>query len=252
VNATACILVVDDEPSIREVLEKALSAEGYRVLMACDGLEALAVLESEPVDLIVADIAMPRMNGYQLHRSVVEDPQWVTIPFLYLTAHSLDSEIRHGKELGVDDYLTKPFDIEDLRAAVRGRLRRSRQLSRQLAALSSQRQLRASAETEILCVGQLRIDPRQHGVWLDGTQIRLSNREFLLLNCLASRAGEVVSLEELVQVTHDLNVDRTEASGLLRPLIRSLRRKLGYPAGELGCIETVRGVGYQLAVPCDV
>ena len=93
-NSTTSILVVDDEPAIREVLERLLSARGYRVLTAPDGSEALAILESQSVDLIVADISMPRMNGYQLYQHVVENPQWVAIPFLFLTAHAQDSPSR--------------------------------------------------------------------------------------------------------------------------------------------------------------
>ena len=128
-NATAGILVVDDESDIRELVALALSAAGYRILKARDGCEALAVLESERVDLIVADVAMPGMNGYQLYQRVAENPQWVTIPFLYLTGYSRDSAMRYGKELRAGDYLAKPFEIEDLLAAVNGRLQRSRQSS---------------------------------------------------------------------------------------------------------------------------
>jgi DNA-binding response OmpR family regulator len=245
VKETACILVVDDEASVREVLKQTLATDGYRVLTACDGYEALALLESEPVDLIVADIVMPRMNGYKLHQCVVENLKWVNIPFLYLTARSLDSDIRYGKELGVDDYLTKPFHVEDLLAAVRGRLRRARQL----AALSSQHRPPPAAETEVLSLGQLHIDCKQHRVWLSGNQIKLSAREFVLLRHLARQAGKVVTMQELVRVTHELKTDYSEASSLLRPLIRSLRRKLGYPAGDLGCVESVRGVGYRLVTP---
>ena len=244
-NAAACILVVDDEPALRAYVKRALERWGYRVLTAGDGLEALAVLESQPVDLILADIAMPRMNGYQLYERVMERPQWVTIPFLFLTARAQDSDIRYGKELGVDDYLTKPFEFQDLLATVRGKLRRAQQLTE----VSTQQSKRAGNGSGVLTVGQLRIDPRQHRVWLNERPVKLSAREFRLLECLARRTGNVVSLEELIQVTHGLNTDRAEAGALLRPLIRSLRRKLGYPAGERGCIENVRGVGYQLIPP---
>jgi DNA-binding response OmpR family regulator len=101
-------------------------------------------------------------------------------------------------------------------------------------------------------VGQLQIDTLQHRVLLSGRIIRLSAREFKLLEYLARRANEVVPLQELVQITHKLEADHKEASVLLRPLVRSLRRKLGYPAGELGCIESVRGIGYQLIPPNHV
>jgi DNA-binding response OmpR family regulator len=200
------------------------------------------------------------MNGYQLYQCVVENPRWVAIPFLFLTAQAQDSDIRYGKELGADDYLTKPFDTDDLMATVRGRLRRSRQCAqqnsqqdpRQLAPGSPHKSpVRPSPGTEVLTLGRLKIDSKRRRVWLNDSQIKLSSREFMLLQRLAWRSGEVVPLQELIHVTHGLKVDHTEASGLLRPLIRSLRRKLGYQAGELGCIESVRGVGYQMVTPGD-
>jgi DNA-binding response OmpR family regulator len=122
------ILLVDDQPEILENLSMAVEAAGYQVLTANDGYEALTILQDQPVSLILADIAMPKMNGYQLYERVRENPQWVMIPFLFLTARALDSDIRYGKELGVDDYLTKPIDVEDLLAAVQGKLRRVEQL----------------------------------------------------------------------------------------------------------------------------
>jgi CheY-like chemotaxis protein len=122
------ILVVDDEPNFLDNIRLALEAEGYRVLSAGNGVEALAVLHSQLVNLILADIAMPDMNGYQLYERVRERPQWLTIPFVFLTARKLDSDIRYGKELGVDGYLTKPVRAADLLAVVRGKLRRAQQL----------------------------------------------------------------------------------------------------------------------------
>ena len=119
----ATILVVDDQPDLLENISLTLESAGHQVLTAGDGVEALAVLQSQPVDLILADIAMPRMNGYQLYERVRENVQWVAIPFLFLTARAMDSDIRYGKELGSDDYLIKPIQPEDLLAAVQGRLR---------------------------------------------------------------------------------------------------------------------------------
>ena len=122
-GAVASILVVDDHVELLENIELTLEAAGYRVLTARDGMEALEVLRSQPVSLVLADIAMPCMNGYQLYDRIRANPQWVTIPFVFLTARALDSDVRYGKELGADDYLTKPMQPEDLLAAVQGRLR---------------------------------------------------------------------------------------------------------------------------------
>lgn len=239
-----CILAVDDEPDLLDNIGLALEAEAYRVLTANDGIEALAVLQTESVDLILADIAMPNMNGYQLYEQVRENPKWRAIPFIFLTARRLDSDIRYGKEMGVDDYLTKPIRAADLLAVVRGKLRRAQQLAQQAAPA-------ATSESRILIVGKLRIDPGQHRVWLVTESIKLSVNEFALLEHLARRANQVVSPQELIQATHNLDTDYTEASSLLRPLIRTLRRKLGYTVGDMGCIENVRGVGYRLVPPDD-
>lgn len=239
------ILVVDDHPEIRESLELVLETEGYHVLLAGDGQEALDQLDRHRVDLILADIAMPRMNGYQLYERVRENPRWLTVPFLFLTARAMDSDIRYGKELGVDDYLTKPIQPEDLLATVAGRLRRAEQLAR----LSQRAAPKPVEKPQALTLGRLRIDAGQHRVWMDEEVVQLSAREFILLNYLAQRVNQVASAEELIQATHDLETDAVEAGSLLRPLIRSVRRKLGYEVGDVGCIENVRGVGYRLIPP---
>lgn len=247
------ILIVDDQPEILENLEMVLEASGYRVLTASDGMEALDTLQAQPVDLILADIAMPRLNGYQLYERVRKNPEWVTIQFVFLTARTLDSDIRYGKELGVDDYLTKPIQPEDLVAAVLGKLRRAQQLG----ALLPPAEKALEKEPSELIVGELRINAAQHQVWFGEQRIGLSAREFTLLYYLAERPNQVVPPQELIRATHGLETDHVEAGSLLRPLIRSVRRKLGYPAGETGCITNVRSVGYRLAPaavecrPCD-
>jgi DNA-binding response OmpR family regulator len=159
----------------------------------------------------------------------------------------LDSDIRFGKELGVDDYITKPFEPEDLLVAVRGRLRRTR-----LRAKAAARQLphdESKEGPEAFIYRDLCIDLKHHRVSVQDCPVRLSSREFKLLAHLVRRENQVVTLQELVQTTHGLQTDHAEAGTLLRPLIRSLRRKLGYPAGQMGCIENLRGVGYQFVPP---
>lgn len=240
-HAAETILVVDDAPELLRNISEMLEESGYRVVTATDGVEALHVLQTGHVDLILTDIAMPNLNGYQLYEQVRRNPAWVRIPFIFLTGRSMGSDIRYGKELGVDDYLIKPAEIADLAAAVRGRLRRAQQLEQPLAARVSEQ-----AELEL---GRLRINTVQHRVWLDDKPIELSAREFILLAYLARHAGQVVSARELIQATHELTTDDQEAGSLARPLIRSIRRKLGYATGELGCIENVRSIGYRLIPP---
>jgi DNA-binding response OmpR family regulator len=127
-------------------------------------------------------------------------------------------------------------------ASVQGKLRRASRLAR----LASPVAGASRGGAEALVAGELRVEPGQHRAWLEGRPLELSAREFTLLETLARRAGQVVPLTELCQATHDLDTDRAEAGSLLYPLVRTLRRKLGYGPGEVGCIETVRGVGYRL------
>lgn len=239
------ILVVDDEPDLLENISLPLEVEGFQVHTAPDGLQALEVLHGHTISLILADIAMPNMNGYQLYEKVRENPQWVTIPFIFLSARSMDTDIHYGKELGVDDYLTKPIRGSDLLAAVRGKLRRAEQI---IETMSQYNFITSKANRE-LAVGPLRIDTEQHRIWLRDEELKLSAREFILLEQLARARGSVLSPQELIEVTHEYKTDHIEAGNLLRPLILSLRRKLGIESEEVGSIENVRGVGYRLTVP---
>ncbi len=127
----ATILVVEDDPGLLEGIRTILELDGYAVTTAENGVQALDVLQSTPVlpELIVSDIMMPRMDGIQLLQEVRKQPAWVTVPFIFLTARSSKADIQRGKKLGVDDYLIKPFDAEDLLVAVEARLDRQRALN---------------------------------------------------------------------------------------------------------------------------
>jgi DNA-binding response OmpR family regulator len=239
------ILVVEDDSYLRTATVQMLEQAGYQVAEAANGAEALDLLSQRPIDLILADIAMPVMNGYQLFQQVTSEPRWVGIPFIFLSARAMDSDVRYGKELGADDYLTKPFRLDDLLAAVMGSLRRAQRRGRARAANGSV----TGAGGDRWIFGSLEIDPTSHGVWLEGSRIDLSAREFRLLHRLAQEPAVVVPMEEIIRATHRLTTDFTEASSLLRPLVRTLRRKLGYRAGDMGCIQNLRGVGYMLTPP---
>lgn len=235
------ILVVDDQPSLVENMALLLTMQGYSVLTANDGIEALAILNSKAVHLIIADIAMPRMNGYQLYEAVRENPDWGFVPFIFLSARGMGSDIRYGKQLGVDDYLVKPVEPEDLLVVVKGKLRRTRELRQSVA--QSQPPTR---DNQVLTVGRLRLDKAQHRVWLVDSEVTLSPHEFALLQTMAQHIGTVLSPQELVQATHNLNTDPVDAGALIRPLIFSLRRKLDEHKLGKDCIENVRGIGYRL------
>lgn len=239
------ILVVEDQPTLLKNIQMTLELHGYQTVGATDGVEALEVLNTQAVDLILADIAMPRMNGYQLYDVVRANPQWALIPFVFMSARGMDSDVRYGKAMGADDYLIKPFEVADLLAIVQGRLRRAQELS-QMVTLKVPPS--PSEDSEALVIGDLQISLKQHRVWKGGAPVELSPREFAFLAHLAQHPGEMVSLTDLCRVTHGLETTPAEAGNLLYPLVRSLRRRLGYRAGEKGCIASVRGIGYRLEV----
>ena len=122
--AKPLILVVEDDLALLEGVRELLELTDYSVLTAANGREALDVLETQCPDLIVSDIMMPEMDGYQFHEKVSEQPELSAIPFIFLSARGEKTDIRRGKELGADDYITKPFDDEDLLVAVRAKLNR--------------------------------------------------------------------------------------------------------------------------------
>ena len=240
------ILIVDDNEKLLFAVQRILESDGYTVFTAPDGATALEIMQKLYPNLIIADIAMPHINGYQLHERVRQNPDWALIPFIFLTGRAMDSDIRYGKEIGVDDYLIKPIEPEDLLVVVRGKLKRARQWAQQRGAQPVPVQ---KSTQGILIVGALSLDLSERRVKLNEELLSLSVREFILLEYLARRAGEVIPPEVLLKATHGFETNAAEAGTLIRPLVRSLRRKLGYPVGDLGCIETVRGWGYRLLPP---
>lgn len=235
------ILVVDDQEDHLRALQLILDGVGYQTVPCDNAHDALRTLEQESrIELIIADVAMPQMNGYQLLEAVRRHPEWASVPFVFLTARALDSDVRYGKSLGVDDYLTKPIEPEDLLAVVTGKLLRHEQLE-----YREEHSVAPAHDETLLHIGRLRIDNRRHLAWYGNESLTLSVREFALLTELAMQAGAVVSSRELLRASHSLDSDDSnEARELIRPLIRSLRHKLGDPA----VIETVRGLGYRMAL----
>ena len=119
------VLVVDDRETLLMAVQNILEIEGYTVLTATDGIQALQVMEETRPDLVVADILMPQMDGYALYEAVRARPEWASIPFIFLTAKAEREDVSKGKSLGAEDYITKPFDPQDLVLAVRARLEHS-------------------------------------------------------------------------------------------------------------------------------
>ncbi|TFG73763.1 MAG: response regulator transcription factor [Anaerolineales bacterium] len=246
----ATILVVDDQLDMRILSMRILENEGYQVIVAEDGFQALSILAKQHIDLIIADVAMPNLNGYQLFERIHGNPDWANLPFIMLSGRALDSDIRYGKSLGVDDYMTKPFDPHDLVASVRGRLRRAEQLAGCLDMMQTtestvQSPIRQHDSGDAAHHAPLTIDTKRQIVNHGGCEITLSAREYRLLLFLYNNQNRVVPLQELISCTHGMRSNSEKAGQLLRPLVRSLRRKLGYQAGENSCIRNVRGIGYQ-------
>ncbi len=239
------ILVVEDNPDMTAALKLALEMEGYHVLAAADGLEALRILERVTPDLIVADIMMPRMNGYELYEATHQDEKWISIPFIFLTAKTDKKDIRLGKEMGADDYLVKPVEKEDLIAAIRGKLKRATELK--AAAEAAQEDLQGPVLKGTLKTGDLIIDLDRHVVTAKGQPVRLTPTEFKLLTCLAHNLDFVVSCQELVEQVHKYHCnDESEAREIIRPHIKNLRHKIEPDSIHFTYIINVRGVGYKL------
>lgn len=220
------IFLVDDEQHIIDLVRLYLEREGFQVASAGDGQVALEQLLADPPDLAVLDLMLPGLDGREICRRLRAASD---LPVIMLTARDDDVDKIVGLELGADDYLTKPFNPRELVARIRAILRRS-------AGQGS-----SPADERALVIGNLRIDPQQHRVLLDGREVRLRRLEFDLLHALARRPGMVFSRDQLLNLVWDY-----EIPGETRTVdvhIAHLRHKLeGMQAG----IETVWGVGYRL------
>src|SRR5262245_9613663 len=181
---TATILLVDDEESVQKLLTYPLERDGYRVVQARDGDEALSQFEAEHVDLVVLDVMLPRLDGLEVCKRLRAQS---TVPIVMLTARDDELDKGIGLELGADDYLTKPFSIREFRSRVRAILRR---------AATPRQEPEEEAPVEI---DGLHIDPARRAVELDGRPVQLTYVEFELLRTLASRPGRVFSRQALLE-----------------------------------------------------
>ncbi len=241
-NDHQTILVVDDEPTVLDSLADVLRLSGYRVLAAMHGLEALSILQSTLPDLIVADVMMPRMNGYQLYHRVRSNPDWNWIPFIFLTAKGEPEDVRYGKEVGADDYLSKPIEPEDLVAAVAGRLERYRQLRQ-----GAQPPARERIGGKYRVGDHLVVDLSSHCVAVGAAEVSLSPTEFAILSRLILADTAVLDYEDLLGYEEGQVLDERDAAELLRYHIRNLRQKLKEAGGDPNLIVNVRRTGYRIA-----
>lgn len=227
----ATILVVDDEPHVVRLVKANLESSGYRVLTAGDGEQGLRLVESESPDLVILDIMLPRMDGYEACRRIRE---FSPVPVIMLTARSAEVDLVHGFEAGADDYLTKPFAVSELLMRVRAVLRRSKWPEEVLA----RQGFRA---------GPIDIDFAQHRVTVDGEGVKLSPTEYRLLAYLASNAGRVILHRELLRAVW--GPEYGDESEYLRVYIRYLRQKLEPDPSNPRFLLTQPGAGYMFYQP---
>ena len=226
------ILLADDDRAIRESLSRALGLQGYDVVPASDGAVALSLVEKEQPDVAILDVMMPNVDGLTVCRVLRAERN--RLPILMLTARTETADRVAGLDAGADDYLAKPFELDELFARVRALLRRARTDD-----------LDDHGAHEALQLGDLRIEPNARRVWRSDREVELSKTEFDLLELLARNQGIV--LEHSTIYERIWGYDFGPDSKNLAVYISYLRRKLELP-GETKLIHTVRGVGYTVRV----
>lgn len=220
------LLVVEDDKDLNRQIVTALENAGYAVDKAFDGEEGLYLGETEPYDAVILDLGLPKVDGVAVLQGWRRNGK--TMPVLILTARDRWSDKVSGFDAGADDYVVKPFHIEELLARVRALLRRAA----------------GHATSELIC-GPVRLDTRASRVVVDGNPVKLTSHEYRLLAYLMHHQGRVVSRTELVEHLYDQDFDRD--SNTIEVFVGRLRKKLG-----VEIIETVRGLGYIAAAPAKV
>ncbi|WP_024285675.1 response regulator transcription factor [Cellulomonas sp. KRMCY2] len=239
----ARLVVVDDEPTIRELLTTSLRFAGFEVHAAADGLSALALIKDTAPDLVVLDVMLPDLDGFEVTRRMRERGQHV--PVLFLTARDDTADKVAGLTVGGDDYVTKPFSLEEVVARIRAVLRRTRTTAA------------GQDDGSILRYADLELDEDSHDVRRAGRPIELSPTEFALLRYLMLNAGRVLSKAQILD--HVWQYDWGGDGSIVESYISYLRRKVDRPDGVGSetpplrpLIHTKRGVGYMLRLPPGV
>jgi two-component system KDP operon response regulator KdpE len=229
-TSQAKILVIEDEQEVVDLLALRFQQEGYEVLSAANGVEGLRILQQEHPHLVVLDVMMPRMNGWETCKRI---RQYSDVPIIMLTALGQETDKVRGLELGADDFVTKPFSLAELVARVRAALRRSRQP--------------LSAEGIVQVDERLTVDRARRQVVVDGRKTELSPTEFRILDCFLDNAGRVLTHQSLLtQVWGWEYLDETD---YLKVYVHHLRKKIEENPGKPSYIVTERGLGYRFQVP---
>jgi DNA-binding response OmpR family regulator len=224
------ILILEDEPDIREILEYALRREGFDIVSAGDGTTGLATARRLVPDLVLLDLMLPGIDGLEICRQLRADPATASTALIMVTAKGEEADVVLGLGLGADDYVSKPFKPKELVARVRAVLRRTRDVGERV------------DDQRTVLAGPLRIDPTRHRVTLDGKELPLTATEFRIIHYLAGRPGRVFTRDQILSASVGANVVVLERN--IDVHIRSIRRKLGK---RRDLIETVRSIGYRFA-----
>lgn len=228
----AQILIVDDEPSVTDLLAYNLRRANYAVLVATDGREALKLARETRPDLILLDVMIPEMDGLDVCRELRKTS---TTPVIMITARGEEVDRIVGLELGADDYVCKPFSVRELMARIKAVLRRGQPGGEDKAAAST-----------LFGPGGLELNPESRQAAAGEKALQLTRLEFEVLYCLLSNTGRVLTRERLLELAwgYDFSGDTRAVDST----VKRLRAKLRSAASEADCIEAVRGVGYRLAV----
>lgn len=222
------ILVVDDEPDIGELLKYNLELEGCEVDVIHEGERVLAHLRDKAFDLVILDLMLPGVSGLELCRQMKKTPELEHMPVIMLTAKSSETDKIVGLEIGADDYITKPFSPREVVARVKAVLRRS----------EDRHSNRNHSELEF---EGIRMDLSRHEVFNEGVEVKLTNTEFKILQCLIERPGHVFNRSQLIDFA--LGKDISVVDRTIDVHITNLRKKLGQRGRQ---IESIRGVGYRI------
>lgn len=224
------ILVVEDEPTLRETLAEALEADGFRAVQAADGRAALATFRAEQPDLVLLDLMLPELSGLEVTRQIRAES---AVPIVMLTARDAELDKVVGLEMGADDYVTKPFSLRELTARIRAVLRRGEALG--------------SALPPFVDLGNVRVDVAGHRVLRDGAEVRVKPKVFELLAFLLRHPGQVVSRDQLLEQVW--GYDYPGETRTVDVHVHWLRAAVEDDPGRPTLISTVRGTGYVLRRP---
>jgi two-component system, OmpR family, response regulator VanR len=231
------ILIIDDEKEIRDLIEIYLTNEGYNVLKAADGIEGIKYLEENTVHLVLLDIMMPRLDGIQACLKIRESKN---VPIIMLSAKSQDMDKIMGLTTGADDYVTKPFQPLELVARVKSQLRRYLRFNQMVGTSQSN----PVQQMDVISLDGLLINISSHEVTVEGKDIKLTPREFAILELLARNPGVVFSTEKIYERVW--NEPFYESENTVMVHIRNLREKLENNPRQPRYIKTVWGVGYKI------